>query len=138
MRVIVLGAKWILASLAASLAAAVVYSVILSSLAIVGEMIDGNGVQLSALWGVVGFFVAVPVHFVGIAVAGPIAQVLLTRTSRNGAIAAAIAGAGLALSGALLLFGIVAGWAGLLLAIPTPLSGAIGGVVFRKVMLGYH
>ena len=138
MRMLPAIAKWILATLAASLAASLCYASILYGLGELGEALGQSGDRSVYGWiALGGFILAAPIHFLGVAVMGPVAMALLSRARIDTTPAAAVIGGGLALATALPLLGAWYGSQYLAFAIPTPASGAIAAVIFRYIMRSY-
>jgi hypothetical protein len=126
--------SWLAASAVAALFAAGAYAGTLTVLSLAAEAATLTTSGISFVIGVVAFVAAIPVHLGGIVLSAPFARFLLKRAGRDDARSAAITGAALAMLAGLVLFGATGGLPGLVLAIPTPVSGAVGAAVYRAMM----
>ena len=129
--------SWLGASLMAALFAAIAYGIAITVLGTLAALVGAGGFDQATFIGVYSVFVAAPVHFIGIALLAPIAMIVLRRCGQPSERAAVLAGGALATSAAVALFSIFFTTAGpgvLLLAIPTLVSGAVGGWTYRALI----
>ncbi|WP_288757617.1 hypothetical protein [uncultured Brevundimonas sp.] len=137
MKMLAVIAKWFLAALAASWTAGFSYALVLYGLAELGKFPGQSEGGASGWIALGGFALAAPVHFLGVALLGPVAMLLLRRTRLDNTAAVAVIGGGLAIATALPLLGARYGSEYLAFAIPAPISGAIAAVIFRYIMRSY-